>query len=238
MSDHRNRGAHPADARHFAETALPTLREAVADLSWLRGRGYSDVASLKLVGDRLQLTRRQRGAVARCACSDEALASRTVRRQDVAALAGATVHVDGFNTLITLERALCGGLVLVGRDRACRDLAGVHGTWRAVSQTPRGVDLVGRCLAQAGSVSVRWVLDQPVSNSGRLAGMLREAAEQAGWTWEVEIIASPDPRLATAEGIVVTSDAWILDRCAAWFNLVGVVMEEAVPDAWTVDLGG
>jgi len=237
MSDHRQRGAHPSDARFFAERALPTLRRAVDDLSWLLGRGYSEVASLKLVGDRFQLARRQRAAVARCACSDEALASRAARRQMVPALAGAVVHVDAFNTLITLERALCGGPVLVGRDRACRDLAGVHGTWRAVSQTPHGIDLVGRCLTDAGSARVCWYVDQPVSNSGRLAALLRESAERAGWPWEVEVLASPDPRLAAAEGIVVTSDAWILDGCGAWFGLVEVVIEEAIPGAWKVDLG-
>jgi hypothetical protein len=154
-----------------------------------------------------------------------------------ASLAGAWVHVDAFNTLITLERALSGGPVLVGRDGAMRDLAGVHGTWRAVSQTPRGIELVGRRLAGAGCAGVRWCVDQPVSNSGRLAAMLREAAEGAGWRWEVEVLPSPDPILAAAEGIVVTSDAWILDRCGAWFGLVEDVLRAEVAETWLVDLG-
>jgi hypothetical protein len=68
--------------------------------------------------------------------------------------------------------------------------------------------------------------------------MLREAAARAEWPWEVEVLPSPDPVLAVAEGIVVTSDAWILDRCGAWFGLVEDLLRTAVPKAWLVDLGG
>jgi uncharacterized protein YyaL (SSP411 family) len=48
----RHRGPHPKDPELFAPRHWPTLRRAVADLSWLLGRGYSEKAALKLVGDR------------------------------------------------------------------------------------------------------------------------------------------------------------------------------------------
>ncbi len=61
MSDDggRHRGAHPADQKLFAPKHHETLRQAVADLSLLRSRGYSSVASLKLVGDHFALKERQ-----------------------------------------------------------------------------------------------------------------------------------------------------------------------------------
>ena len=65
------RGPHPRDERDLGQAAVPALREAVADLGWLLGRGYAAVAALKLVGDRLQLSRRQRQAVLRSSASSE-----------------------------------------------------------------------------------------------------------------------------------------------------------------------
>ena len=77
MPDARaHRGPDPRDRDAFAPAAWPRLREAVADLSWLLTRGYAEASSLKLVGDRLALTERQRMAVRRCACADAARARR------------------------------------------------------------------------------------------------------------------------------------------------------------------
>jgi Protein of unknown function (DUF434) len=59
-----HRGPHPVDAQLFAPENWPQLQAAVADLSWLLGRGYASVASLKLVGDRYRLDQRQRAASA------------------------------------------------------------------------------------------------------------------------------------------------------------------------------
>ena len=39
-----------------------------------------------------------------------------------------TVHIDGFNTIITLEVALSGSHVFCCRDDVLRDLAGLRGT--------------------------------------------------------------------------------------------------------------
>ncbi len=72
MPDKRkHRGAHPDDNRLFAEDQLPSLRTAVAEYSWLLTRGYAEESALKLVGDRYDLTARQRMAVWRSSCSDE-----------------------------------------------------------------------------------------------------------------------------------------------------------------------
>ena len=81
MPDRRaHRGPHPEDARLFAAEVHPALRRATGDLCWLLSRGYARESSLKLVGDRYGLLARQRIAVARCACSDEAAADRQSRQ--------------------------------------------------------------------------------------------------------------------------------------------------------------
>jgi hypothetical protein len=233
MSDARHRGPHPADRALFAPEAWPALRAAVADLGWLRGRGYSDAAALALVGDRYQLRARARLAVARIAASDQAAEARRARRIAPAALGGKALAIDGFNVLVTAEAALSGGVVLRGRDGALRDLSSVHGTYRQVDETDAVIAAIVTILAAAAPASVRWLLDRPVSNSGRLAARLREAAPG----WEVELCDAPDPALAAAGGVIATADSWILDRCVAWIDLPAAVIEARAIPAWLVDLG-
>jgi hypothetical protein len=110
----RHRGPHPADPDLFGDTQLPTLQQAVAELSWLLSRGYGDTAALKLVGDRHGLTARQRAAVQRAACADAARRARRASRQPLAAIRGRPLYLDGYNVLTSVEAGLAGGDALSG----------------------------------------------------------------------------------------------------------------------------
>lgn len=238
MPDTRtHRGPDPRDGEAFGPPSWPALRCAVADLSWLLGRGYAIVSALKVVGDRWALTERQRLAVRRCACGDGALTSRLAREVEASALRGQPLAIDGFNVLTTVEAALGGAVVLVGRDGCFRDIVGVHGTYRKVEETRPAIGLIGATLAAIGVSRAQWLLDSPVSNSGRLKTLLREAAESQGWDWTVELVFSPDPLLEQSSDTVATADGVILDRCAHWFALARAVVEAHVPDARIVNLG-
>lgn len=240
----RHRGRHPDDLALFGPEQLPALRRAVHEYSWLLGRGYAPVAALKLVGDRHQLALRQRQAVARSACSDAARERRAARRSAFEALAGRTLSVDGFNACITLEAALSGGAVLVGRDGAHRDLASVHGTYRRVLETRAALDLALGALAAARPAGVRWLFDRPVSNSGSLAALVRERIEHVAGAgalasfvrWSVDVIDAPDRALIAAE-VAVSCDGGVIDQAPAWFDLPGYVIAESVREAWVVELG-
>ena len=237
MPDTRtHRGPDPRDAEAFCAAARPALREAVYELSWLLSRGYAIVSALKLVGDRWSLTERQRMAVRRAACGDEARASRLERLIRLESLAGREIHVDGFNVVTTIETALGGGVILECRDRTFRDLAGVHGTYRKVAETLPSLALIGETLEDAGAGPVRWLFDRPVSNSGRIRGIVEETAATRGWSWTVELVDSPDAVLKASHEVVATADSAILDRCGPWFNLARPVIESRCPTAWIVDL--
>jgi len=236
VSDKRkHRGSHPKDAELFAAAKLPDLREAVADLSWLLSRRYAPPSSQKVVGDRYDLTRRQRVAVARSACSDAALSDRLAKRVGIAALSGVAVAVDGYNLLITIESALAGGLILVGRDSTYRDLASIHGSYRTMAETIPALELIGRELAAAGVADALWLLDSPVSNSGRLRAKMLELAATHDWPWSVELHYSPDKVLIDSDRIVVTSDSIVLDGCRRWTNLARYIVDTSVEGAWIVD---
>lgn len=239
MPDHRaHRGPHPDDATLFAPDSIPRLRTAVNDLSWLLSRGYADPSAQKVVGDRYNLTIRQRTAVMRCACTDAARERRLAHRATADELRGRPLVLDGYNVLTTVEAALAGGVILVGRDTAVRDVASMHGTWRKVEETTRAMELVGEVGANdLGVTRLEWLLDSPVSNSGRLKAMLGETAATRGWDWDVQLVTNPDPILAAApQGtIVATADSVILDRCPRWFPLAGEVVRTRIPAAWVID---
>ena len=231
----KHRGAHPSDAELFAPEQLARLRAATGDLSWLLARGYQTKSALKLVGDRYALRERQRLAVARAACAEEVCARREARRVGPEEAAGADFAVDGFNLVITVEAALGGGVLVLCRDGCLRDLSSVHGSYRAVGETERAVVLAGEALQELDPASVLWLLDSPVSNSGRLAERIRGLAAGRGWPWEVEAVFNPDRRIVESGRVAVTSDSNVLDGAARWLNLGRAVVERHVPRAWVVD---
>jgi hypothetical protein len=235
-ANQKHRGAHPADAKLFAPKHHETLRQAVRDLSWLLSRDYAPAASLKLVGDHYALKERQRMAVARAACSDQRQRLRQQSRLPLEAIKGESLLIDGFNIIVTMEAAISGGVLIRCRDGCVRDMSSVHGSYRSVNETEEAIQMVGEALLNAGSASALWLLDQPVSNSGRLAQRIREMASERGWPWRVEVVINPDKVLRSSDQIVVTADSNILDSAKRWISLSEAVVTQRLPKAWIVDL--
>jgi hypothetical protein len=237
MTDSRkHRGPDPRDDDAFGAEALPALRQGVQDLSWLLSRGYAIVSAVKLVGDRWKLTERQRLAMRRAACSEEARAGRSVNRANASQVNGRKLLIDGFNVVTTVEAALGGGVVLRCCDETYRDVAGVHGTYRRVAETVPALRLVGQTVCGLNAAEVRWLFDRPVSNSRRIRGILLEIAEQNGWNWNADLLDNPDAELKASTDIVATTDSAILDRCSCWLNLAQLVIDAHCPAARIIDL--
>jgi hypothetical protein len=232
----RHRGPHPQDEELFSAEQRAVLREALEDYAQLLSKEYAAKSSLKLVGDHFALQQRQRTALMRCGCSDEARSQRREKQVGLAGLVDEGLLLDGYNVITTVEAALAGGVILTGRDGCYRDLASVHGTFRKVEETVPALKLIGEFLGQTGAGKCTWYLDRPVSNSGRLKVLLLELAEEKKWKWQVEVVYSPDGILSRTEEIVATSDSVILDSCARWFNLGREVIEEYVREARIVNL--
>ena len=237
MPDKRtHRGPHPADAKLFAAAAILDLRSAIADFSLLLTKGYAGKSALKLVGDKFSLIERQRLAIMRSACSDQQLTSRKEREIKVAELGGRPVVIDGYNVLITIEAAMSGACVFKGRDGCFRDLASIHGTYRKVTETIPAVEIIGKFLKEHNAGNCLWLLDSPVSNSGRLKTLIGELAEKNNWDWEIELLPSPDAKLIKGDLTAASSDSVVLDGCKSWVNLARAIIEEKLPEAHLVDL--
>jgi len=237
MPDKRtHRGPHPADAKLFANDNIEALRSALADFSLLLTKGYAEKSALKLVCDRFSLTERQRLAIMRSACSDQHLSSRKQRVVQISELTSKPIVADGYNILITIEAAMSGGIIFKGRDGCFRDLASIHGTYRKVTETIPAMQLIGEFLKEIGVVKVRWLLDSPVSNSGRLKTLIGELARKNNWNWEIELLLSPDYELIRTEQIVASSDSVVLDGCKKWTNLATEIIKQKLPSAKVIDL--
>lgn len=232
----KHRGAHPEDRSLFASDRLAELRTAVSELSWLLTRGYTMKAALKLVGDRHSLADRQRLAISRASCSDQSKERRLATVIGSEAVAGEDLIVDGFNLIITIEAALSNGLLILSRDRCVRDLSSVHGSYRAVNETDRAIKLIAEALETLAPKSAEWVLDQPISNSGRLAKRIRDLATERGRPWSVETLFNPDNKIISSGRIVVSSDGPLLDRVERWVNFNQLLIQDHVPQRWLLDL--
>lgn len=233
----RRRGAHPKDHACFAAETVPALHRAVDDLSWLLSRGYSPRAATKLVGDRYALRDRQRKALQRCAASDADCGRRLQHRLPISELAGETVVVDGYNVLLTLETALSGGVLLLGRDGVFRDLAAMSAHYRRLEVTRPALDLLVGFFDRQRVERVDWYLDKPVSNSGRLKRIIEETVADSSTDWQVELTHRTDQLLIGSPHVVATADSAILGRCERWVNVTREIVEREIDEAWVVDLG-
>ncbi len=235
-SERKHRGPHPSDRKLFSTEDCEILRQAVRDLSWLLSRDYAPAASLKLVGDHFALKDRQRLAVARAACSDEQKVFREQNLLRLESIRGRDLLIDGFNIIVTIEAALSGGVLIKCRDGCIRDMSSVHGSYRSVAETEDAIRMISEILHGAEPASALWLLDQPVSNSGRLAQTIREMAVKYKWPWSVEVVMNPDKNLRSSGQIVVTSDSNILDGVNQWINLGEILITQRVNEPWIVDL--
>jgi hypothetical protein len=237
MPDKRtHRGPHPADAKLFAPAAIANLKLALADFSLLLTKGYAEKSALKLVGDRFSLIERQRLAIMRSACSDQQLTSRKQKQVELADIASEPIVIDGYNVLITVEAAMSSAVIFKSRDGCLRDLASIHGTYRKVTETIPAVQLIGKFLKEHNVDNCLWLLDSPVSNSGRLKTLIGELAQENNWDWEIKLLISPDAELAKTNMVVASSDSAVLDRCKSWVNLARAIVEEKIPKACLVGL--
>ena len=228
LMDTIRRGYVPKDSLEFGPKAADKLHAAAQELAFLMNRGYDTKSASTFVGNHHLLSERQRLALARIVSTDDALA---VRRSKELTQAPETMVLDGFNTIITLEVALSGSLLIEGMDGTIRDMAGLRGSYRIVDKTVQAVELLLARLDELGVREALFYLDQQVSNSGRLRALLLDKAEMHSVNLQVELHPGVDGQLSRMER-VVTADAIILDKCGSWYNLNRGIIQSSIPDAW------
>ena len=226
------RGYTPEDEKNFSPDAVERMRIATRHIQYLINEGYDLKQATVFVGNHFLLSERQRLAIMRSVAKDQDLAERKSKQLPLSELKGKEVWIDGFNTVITLEVLLSDSLLFTCMDGTIRDLAALRGTYRLIPETTEAVRLMFDILQEASVGKVNILLDEPVSNSGRLKSLIAETAESKysssliaetaeqnkSFDLDIRILRDVDRTLYGKEG-VITSDSIILDHCTSWFNL-------------------
>ena len=215
------RGYVPEDERNFSISALETMRIASSHINYLINEGYDLKSASTFVGNHFLLSERQRLAIVRSLATKEQLETRMGKKKEN----GAEVWVDGFNMIITLEVLFCDSILFTCMDGTIRDLAALRGTYRIIPETTDATSMLLDVLLEAGAESVHILLDEPVSNSGRLKALIADIGEKYPFTLDIQIRKDVDRELYGKEN-VITSDSVILDHCRSWINLTPKCMEK------------
>ena len=125
--------------------------------------------------------------------------------------------------MLNRSRRLSGSPVFYCRDGALRDLAGLRGSYRIIDKTQTAIELLLGQLELLRISEAVFYLDAPVSNSGRLSGLIRQCAKGYGISVQTQIIPDVDRVLKQMEG-VISGDAIILNRCKSWLNVMPLII--------------
>ncbi|MBR5046983.1 MAG: DUF434 domain-containing protein [Eubacterium sp.] len=216
MSDVVKRGYSPKDEEEFQRQA-DKLADAGRDLFYLVNRGYPAKNASVFIGNHYMLSERQRLALVRTVAPEDILAARRAKEK-TRLEPGSTVYIDCFNTIISLEIAFSGSTLLRCMDGTVRDLAGLRGTYRLIDKTDPAILTIRRVLEEEKAGRAHFLIDAPVSNSGRLKARIADLFEGSPVRTEFSVIKDVDRTLYGKEN-VVSSDGVVLDHCRSWFNL-------------------
>ena len=212
------RGYVPEDDRNFSPEALKTLQTASRHILYLINEGYDIKQASTFVGNHFLISERQRLAIVRSLATDTQLQNRQKKQLSIKDISGTKVWIDGFNTIITLEIFLSDSILLTGMDGTIRDLASLRGTYRLIPETYRAIQMMFDVLQNANVIAVNILLDEPVSNSGRLKSLIADIAEKYPFALDIQLLKDVDRKLYNKDN-VITSDSVILDHCNSWINL-------------------
>ena len=215
------RGYVPEDERNFSASALETMQTASRHINYLINQGYDLKSASTFVGNHFLLSERQRLAIVRSLATKEQLETRGRKEKET----GTEVWVDGFNMIITLEVLFCDSILFTCMDGTIRDLAALRGTYRIIPETTGAVSMLLNVLLEAGAESVHILLDEPVSNSGRLKTLIADIGEKYPFALDIQTRKDVDRELY-GKGDVITSDSVILDNCKSWINLTPRCLEK------------
>lgn len=222
------------EAPLFDDAAIERLRLAAEEVAWLTGRGYALEAVGELVAAHHQLAEAHRAALARGTCSEPQYRRRAARELEADDVARRPLAIDAIDVVSSVEAALEGRPILQTLDGTVR----AFGVERAAyALGPSADDAIDRLLSSAKELrpsALRFFVDEGAPGAAALAERITARAKASKAKAEAVVVPSALAALRK-ERQIVTGDADTLDACAAWFNLVGRLVE-AIPGAKIVRL--
>lgn len=206
---------------------LKELQKASEDFRYLLNRGYPRRTSLELVGNRYKLTSDQRHLLHRGVFGNLDASSRRKKKVPIDMIRNRDLAIDGYNVLITIEAGLEGRSLIFGDDGFIRDISGVSGSFKMSQTTEEALRLVLKTLTKAKPRQTLFLLDAPISMSGKLAERMRGLLEKAKLPGDARTMRVPEQILIGFPGVIATSDTAIIDGSERVFDLAGEILRNS-----------
>jgi len=198
--------------------------EACATYKLLRDKGYPEKATLKLVGDRHELSRIQRNCMFRGVIGELTAARRRVKIVGPSVVSGQPLGLDWYNVLITVESYLRGQVLFVADDGMVRDASAAHGSYRPAGHTGAAIEEIVQEIARLQPGRLDVYIDMPIAFSGLMAEEVRARLARLPFGSDVALAPSADYPLKAYAGIVASADSAVLESSAMVLDLARAVL--------------
>jgi len=205
---------------------LKGLEKAAQDFRFLLNRGYPRKAALELVGNRYGLTSDERHLLHRGVFSDSDSESRRKKKVSYGDVRNKDLAIDGHNIIITIEAGLFGRPLVLGDDGFIRDISGLSGSFKRTETTEKAIQLIIDAIKQIKPHRTLFLLDAPISKSGKLAEEVRTYLKKENLPGDAMAVKVPERILIGFPGVVATSDTAIIDRSRKILDLAGHIIKK------------
>jgi hypothetical protein len=199
---------------------------ACRDYAYLINRNYPERGSLKLTGDRYQLTRDQRTVLYRGISPADKSAARKARL--VKEITDKSLAIDGYNVLFSLLNYRLGRFIFISTDDVLRDAGSLHGKLKDEVLFIECISLLAIHLAAMRPLQVELFLDSPVSHSESHARVITGIFQQFNIKIDCRVIRSADYGLKHLPfEVLATSDSVIIENTdAPVIDLPRIILEK------------
>ena len=216
------------DHGHEMQDTDQKLIDPAQDIRYLLKRNYPRSGAILFVSNHYRLSEQERHILTRVVVAPHVADSRSKKRLGCtdSNIKGRDVLVDGYNVLITIESMikLNRELLWLGDDGYVRDTKGVFRNYAVTDTTYQAVDMMLALLAECKVGSATILLDSQMSNSGKLARVIRSKLTECLLDGDARTSRHVDFDLknagagvvvATADGVIIDSVQEVVDigRC-------------------------
>jgi hypothetical protein len=208
------------------------MRNATIDIRFLLNRGYDKSRVIRFVGNKYLLKKSERHLLFRALYPKEEINKVQKKLVPFGKILDKHLVIDSYNVLIGVESILYEKTVVDCDDGVLRDISGVFGSHTITSVTHEAIDHILSQCAQYPPKLIQFFLDQQISKSGELSGIIREKMLEFHLNGNAETVKQVDTTLKTiACDIVATSDTIIIAHAPAVVDIPRRIVETVIPSA-------
>jgi len=207
---------------------LGNLQKAAQDFRYLLNQRYPRKAALELVGNRYGLTFDERHLLHRGVFSEIDSQARRKKKTSIKEIRNKDLAIDGHNVIITIEAGLSGRPLVLADDGFVRDISGLSGSFKKTETTENAVQFIIDAIKQIKPRQTPFLLDAPISNSGKLAEEIRERLKQINLPGDAMAVKVPERILIGFPGVIATSDTAIIDQSKKVLDLAGYILTKKI----------